>query len=172
MFTRLKFHLIAITAISLIVLVLYRLIGPAQPVAAPSALATGQYVHVISASWGLNCNPDIEETLRERANAPLPTDEHGNVVPHEPLSLMARDNVLATAQAICHGKPACEIFASNGMLKLDPIARCFKKLDLSYRCFEMDKLHITQTDQGELLKLDCTTPAAAPHATAPAASQP
>lgn len=171
MLKNLKFHIIAISIICVLVVGLSQLMGSSHS-AAPQAPERGdRYVRVVSATWGLNCNPFIEEAKRARATSALPTDDKGNVIPQEPIKEMALDNILSTAKTMCDGKISCQIMATSDVLGLDPMDSCFKKLNLNFRCFEMDRLKTTETNQGEMLKIDCSTPAAT-NAPAPAATHP
>lgn len=168
----LKFHIIAIACICLIVVVLYQFIGP-KPSAGTALLQTGdRYLRVASASWGLNCNDAISEAKKSRETVGLRKDEYGQVIPEAPLKPMQPDNALDAVKKLCDGKLVCEVFATSEVLGFEPMESCFKTLTLGYRCFEMDRLKINQTGQGELARIDCSLPANGSHAPAPAATQP
>lgn len=170
MLKNLKFHAIAIAIISVIVVMLYQIMGPTEVSNAPLQ-PSDRYVRVASASWGLNCNAFIADAKQARANAPLAKNAQGQVVAQAPLKDVTPNNVIDPAKKLCDGKISCEILATSEVLSLDPIDNCFKKLNLSYRCFEMDRLTTTETNQGELLKIDCT-PIATVDAPAPTATHP
>ncbi len=171
MLKSLKFHIIAISIICVLVVGLSQIMGTSHTATPQTPQIGDRYVRVVSATWWLNCNPFIEEAKRARETTALPKDEKGNIIPQEPLKAMVLDNVLTAAKTICDGKLSCDVMATSEVLGLDPMESCFKKLNLNYRCFEMDRLRITETSQGERLTIDCATPAAT-NAPAPAATHP
>ena len=171
MLKSLKFHIIAISIICVLVVGLSQMMGSSHSATPQGPERGDRYVRVVSATWGLNCNPFIKEAKRARETSALPKDDKGNVIPQEPLKEMALDNILNSAKTLCDGKIACEVMATSDALGLDPMASCFKKLNLNYRCFELDRLRTTETNQGDMLKIDCAPPAAT-DAPAPAATQP
>jgi hypothetical protein len=159
MVKNLKFHVIAISAICVLVVLLSQWVAPA-PQNGTQAASGNRYVRVVSASWGLNCNPFIAEAKQLRESSPLQKDENGNIITQPPIKEVARDNVLTKAKSLCEGKPACQLMATSEVLGFDPMESCFKKLNFNYRCFEMDRLQAAETSQGEMLRIDCVTPAA------------
>lgn len=170
MLKNLKFHIIAISLICIIVAAIYKWTGTNGP--NPNAnTVSSRSIRISNATWGLNCNPYILGAKQAQANAPLKKDANGQVIPSKPLKPVAMNNVLESLKTLCEGKLTCELFASNEVLGLDPIEGCFKKLDVHYRCFTSDRLIITQTNQGELLKLNCTAPLTG-DVSAPAAAHP
>ena len=169
MLKNLKFHVIAISLICVIIAVIYQLTGANAP--APAAQGNGRSIRIHSATWGLNCNSYILTAKQAQANAPLKKDARGQIIPGKPLQPVVLNNVLDTVKKLCEGKPVCEFFTSNEALGLDPVEGCFKKLDVQYRCFTSDRLTITQANQGELLKLNCTAPATG-DVSAPTAAHP
>lgn len=170
MLKSLKFHIIAISLICVFIAAIYSLIGANTP--NPTTTQGGnRSIRISSATWGLNCNPFILSAKQAQANAPLKKDAQGQVIPSKPMKPVVLNNVLENVKKLCEGKSACELFASNEVLGLDPIEGCFKKLDVHYRCFTSDRLTITQTNQGELLKLNCAAPMAS-DVSAPTATHP
>ncbi len=166
-----KFHAIALALITLIVLGLSQAMAPTPNQADTAAAASGHAVQIVSASWGLNCNPSIAETMAQRERTAPARDAQGNIIAQPALALVSSNNVLPTLQGLCDGKPRCTILANNEVLKLDPLTSCFKKLAVSYRCFTTDRLHATEVGQSENLDIDCIQKTAR-DASAPAAVQP
>lgn len=158
MLKNLKFHIIAISLICIIVAAISKLSGVNTPIA-NRVQGSSRSIHIYSATWGLNCNPYILSARQAQANAPANKDATGQIIPGKPLNPVALNNVLERVKTLCEGKPTCDLFASIDVLGLDPIEGCFKQLDVRYRCFTSDRLSITQTNQGELLKLNCLLPA-------------
>ncbi len=157
-----KFHATAISIIILVIIVLYLLIGPKQ--ASQSADAplqpTDHYVRIASASWGLNCGPYVADAIRARASMPLTKDASGNVVTQPPITQPTPNNVLDAVKAMCDGKRACQIPVNSGALGLEPLQVCYKKFEVGYRCYEMDRLTTKEVDQGQTVTLDCRPQAA------------
>lgn len=170
MLKNLKFHVIAISLICMIVAAIYELTGANVP-ATSAAQGSGRSIRISTATWGLNCNPYILSAKQAQSKAPLKKDANGQVIPSKSLQPVVLNNVLESVKTLCEGKPTCELFASNEVLGVDPIEGCFKKLDVHYRCFNADRLIITQTNQGELLKLNCVSPMAS-DVSAPATAHP
>lgn len=170
MLKNIKFHIIAISLICIIVAAISKLSGVNIPTES-SIPASNRSIDISSATWGLNCNPYILSAKQAQSSAPLNKDATGQIIPGKPLKPVAPNNVLERVKTLCEGKPTCDLFASIDILGLDPIEGCFKQLDVQYRCFTSDRLKITQTNQGELLKLNCTAPTAS-DVSAPAATHP
>lgn len=159
-----KFHVIAVSIICLIVTGLYYTIGPKR-FTAPGSVQTGeQHIRIVSASWGLNCNPAIETAIRERkaSNTATPAST-------TPLAPVMPDNALDTLKAACEGKLTCSLIVNNETMQSDPLVSCFKKLELAYRCHTVDRLHSLSINQATPLKINCTNPSAsdAPPSAAP-----
>lgn len=129
MVKNLKFHVIAISAICVLVVLLSQWVAPA-PQNGTQAASGNRYVRVVSASWGLNCNPFIAEAKQLRESSPLQKDENGNIITQPPIKEVARDNVLTKAKSLCEGKPACQLMATSEVLGFDPMESCFKKTEL------------------------------------------
>lgn len=158
--TNVKFHAIAITLITLIVVVLYVMIGPKQ---SQQPTETGpregdRQVSIINATWGENCNPAIEEALRDQRNSPPVKDGHGKVLPYMPLKKVEPDNVLQKVSETCNHRFACQLRLDPETLGVDPLPGCYKQLVVAYRCFTFDRLNTLTLDQGDMLKIDCTKP--------------
>ena len=153
-----KFHAIAITLISLIVVILYFVMGPQQ--ASSTAQAPSKYaIKITNATWGENCNPYMAEAIAQQRSATVDPNAPAQpaIIPVKP------DNALKQVAAACDGKPACEIPATIDTFG-DPLSGCFKSLVVGYRCFTYDLLTTKNIGQGELLQIDCASQAAAAHA--------
>lgn len=152
---RLRTHLYAIGAICFVITILYLLAGPKAPTPEEQAAKSPYKISIVSASWGLNCNSAIREAieLHKSVNAPVLTE--GETPPV--LKPVERDNALEGVRARCENNPRCEILATSEVMGSDPYAGCFKKLDITYRCYDIDRLRTLQGDQGDILRLDCTS---------------
>jgi hypothetical protein len=154
--TQVKFHIIAISAISIIVTVLYMWMKPAGPTDGASAPENGQQViEIHSATWGRECNAAIAQAQRERETTPLPAKSADNPPPTEAMEPVQTDNVLPKLKDICNGKSICELRASSDVLGTAAMQHCFKRLIISYRCFSTDRLTTLEVGQGERFKIDC-----------------
>lgn len=156
--TNIKFHAVAISLITLIVVVLYIVIDP-KPQQAPVDNAPREgdrQVSIINATWGENCNPAIEEALRDQRNSPPVKDGRGNVLPYMPLKKVEPDNVLQKVSETCNHRFACQLRLDPETLGVDPLPGCYKQLVVAYRCFTFDRLNTLTLDQGDMLKIDCT----------------
>lgn len=161
-----KFHAIALTAICAVITGLYFLLAPPPPPAAP--VDTGprgdRYIQIYSATWGRECNDYIQQELTRRTSAPPVKNEKGEVVTLPPLQLVTTDNVLPVVSKQCDGKMTCDIRADSQLLGIEPQESCFKKLEVSYRCFAIDPLRSITIEQRNTKTIDCNPnePAANP----------
>jgi hypothetical protein len=156
---RYKFHAIAIAAIIGVVSLASIVIGPATSGTSSKATALQQII-LVSATWGANCNEAIAQAQRTRESTPLPRDAQGQVVPQPALVPVLTDNVHAAVSELCEGKPSCRFVANSKILGTDPLTDCYKQLQVSYRCFDLDRLNILTLDQGSQVTIDCNpTPA-------------
>lgn len=144
----LKFHAIAIGSICLIVIVLFFIMQPeTRAPVETSPYATGdRYVRIDSASWGMNCNQEISRRMRQPRDAEA-TDK--------PLQLVSTNNVLLQMGELCNGRMVCQLSANSDILQEEPLSSCFKQLEVTYRCFSIDKLWRVQANQGDELIIDC-----------------
>lgn len=146
-------HVRAIAIISLVVIVLYLLI-PA-PSSQPTQVVGNRFVQISSATWGLNCNFFIQQAMRQPQAKPV-ADASGNIPPAPaPLALVKRNNVLLPISELCNGQNQCSFVADIAGLG-DPLASCYKELEIGYRCFELDALTRKTFKQGENVVIDCT----------------
>jgi hypothetical protein len=156
--TNYKFHAIAIATISLVITVIYTLVGPAANDDAPKVLTPADtYVRVISATWGRNCNQAIEQAKKERESQGLAKDEEGNVIPMPILRAVQTDNVLTVVDALCSKQIRCELRPDPETMGADPMPDCFKKLEATFRCTETDRVRSAVEDNSAVITLDCST---------------
>jgi hypothetical protein len=152
-----KTHALAISVISAVIVVIYIIVSPKT--APPIELKpTNRYVRIMSATWGENCNLFIEEANAKKASQGLAKDEHGNAIPTTQLKKVMPDNALEAVKGFCEGRIYCESAIKSATLGIEPAATCFKKLDVTYRCFDVDRLHTLSIDQNESLTIDCSKP--------------
>jgi hypothetical protein len=157
-----KFHAIAIAIISAVIVVLFMLFGPKTPEpAAPRPLTSADsYVRIVGATWGLNCNSFIESAMAVQAKEGLPRDDKGNVLPSPLLKKVESNNVLERVKSLCDNKVVCTSRIDSAILDSDPANDCYKQLDVSYRCFDTDRMRTTKVGQGETLTINCSNPTA------------
>ncbi len=155
-----KFHALAIAIISAVIIVIFMLFGPKEqaPVENRPLTTADNYVRVVSATWGKNCNHAIESAMDVQAKEGLERQEDGTAILRPTLKTVALDNVLTRVKEICEGKPLCQISVDSQALGTEPYVDCFKQLELSYRCFEVDRLRNINAGQGKPLTIDCTNP--------------
>jgi len=98
-----KFHALAISIISLVIVLLYAVIGPKPQSVSPAT--NGQLLKSIrigNATWGLACNPFIDEA--QRLAGGLQKDKDGNIIPATPIKRATVDNALVAVKSACEGK--------------------------------------------------------------------
>lgn len=144
----LKFHAIAIGSICLIVIVLFLIMRPNTDAPAEvSPYATGdRYVRVESATWGLNCNQEINR-LRQSSQKTDADDQ--------PYHTATLNNVALQVGELCNGRLVCDFNADATTLQEDPLTSCYKQLEISYRCFSIDRLWRLTFNQGDNAHIDC-----------------
>lgn len=158
----LRFHAIAVAAISTVIIAVFYLTQPSS--AEKKTIDPDQFseraVEIYSATWGMNCNPYIEEAIRRQAATPAPADASGSSKPAKPLQDVTTNNVLDVVSGLCNGRVRCDLTATaEAMGGLDPLGSCYKQLDVSYRCFTYDQLWNVTVEQGKTLRLDCNAQA-------------
>jgi len=153
-----KFHAIAIAVICMVIIVLYMVIGKKPVQQAPVDPATSRSISIYSATLGANCNPLIDQALRERQNKPLTHDAKGAIVEDKLLERVKTDNVLPFLQKTCGGKLKCKVNASNEVFGLPPssVKGCYPTLNVGYRCFSFDSITTVDVKTKDDLKIDCT----------------
>lgn len=160
----LKFHAVAIAIITVVVIILYMLVGP-KPQEQVPAKPTDRFARISTATWGLSCNPQIEEAQRTRNTMPLAKDADGKIIQQEPLQKVVINNVLPAVKTACEGQLDCQLLATDDVLGVQLVPGCYRQLNVNYRCSDLDRLVSVTIDQGQLLKIDCSADAAAtaPH---------
>jgi len=146
-----KFHAMAIGSICVIVTLLYLVMGPSKAPADDGMAHGDRYVSVFTASWGLNCNSEITR-LRSQA---VTINPDGSAQPRP--ELVTPNNVLLPVGEICNGRLRCNFPVNAAVLGVDPLLSCYKELEVSYRCFSIDRLWTKKFSQGDTLSIDCST---------------
>ena len=158
-----KFHALALTALCGVVSVAYYFVGPQQqPQVAPGTVTGDRYIQIDSATWGEECNRYIKEAIDARNSAPIPKDSTGKPLPQPELNMVTHDNVLPAVSNLCNGKLTCDVSPSSDWLGIEPMASCFKKLAIGYRCFAYDRLSTVSIDQHKNNTIDCSPNANSP----------
>ena len=161
-----KFHGIAIACICAVVTLIYFLTAPKTVVPVSPELQGDRYIQIYSATWGADCNSSIEQANAQLQTAPPEKDKNGNGIVKKPVELVKPDNALAAVSKLCNGRLTCELKPDSDLLGIEPLASCYKKLELRYRCFAYDRLWSMSVDQGKPVKIDCN-PNAAPSGKTP-----
>jgi len=149
-----RIHVIAIGSITALVFLLYLLVVPKE---APekAEFSGNNYVQISSATWGLNCNDHVRHAIKEAQAeiAAAPREKRDEIqIP----KLVTRNNALTHLSKLCNGKEVCNFLAESDIIGLDPIYSCFKNLEVSFRCFDVDRLRNMTFRQGDVAKLDCS----------------
>ena len=146
-----KFHAMAVGIICVVVTLLYFLMVPKEQAPYDPDQASGdRFVRVVDASWGLNCNTEINR-LRSQG---LTTVGEGDK--KRPLTLVQPNNAMYAVTQLCNEKIKCSILATNETMDLDPLSSCYKDLVVGYRCFSVDRKWTRKAEQGTLLAIDCS----------------
>jgi hypothetical protein len=149
-----KIHALAIAAITIVIYLLYSATRPEPVGTAPSAPASGRSIQIVSASWGLECNRYLNSAI-ERANeqrAKLPSEERNSVPMPKEITV---NNALERVQSLCDGKETCTFRADDDTIGIETYRGCGGDLDVSYRCFKIDRLHKLSVNRNENVTLDC-----------------
>lgn len=156
---RWKFHASVIAIITLLLLGMYMLFKSSPEATIVTTAAPATQLRVANASWGLNCNALYsiykqreEEMDRNRKNAP--PGSKIPAAPKSPATIIPADNVLETVKKMCDSQPKCTIPANAAVLG-DVFSNCSKVLEVSWRCFNYDKLHTQNAQNGRALTIDC-----------------
>ena len=158
--SHLKFHLTAIAAICVVIVLAYAAIGPKKLAPQAPQPLSDRHITIDSATWGRNCDPYIEEAQR---NWHLPA--LGDKTPATPRpEKAAMNNALDVVGTACNDKLDCHLKADAATLQSDPLPSCYKRLTVGYRCFSLDRLSTVEVNQGADLDIDCHEQAAAPAA--------
>lgn len=163
----LKFHTIAIVSIVSIVTVLFFWIGPDLSVPESEQARGDRYIQIYNATWGTNCNPYINAAMKAQKQQSLKgkaqPQENNTIAPDAPIETDLKpatlNNVLTAVSDRCNGRLACDMLVTSENLGLEPMVSCFKRLLVSYRCFELDRLWNLDLGQGENLVINCRTDA-------------
>ncbi len=149
--SHLKFHITAITAICAVVIVVYTAINPKHSTNVPAQPGSDRHITIDNATWGRNCDPYIEEA---QANWHLPAMGDKTTATPRP-EKAALNNALDAVGAACNGQLACHLNITSDTMKTEPLASCYKRLTVGYRCFSIDRLWTLEVNQGADLVIDC-----------------
>ncbi len=142
-------------------MLLYVVIGPGGTKNITVQQTTDRYIQIYSASWGLNCANYIAQENQRLQQLRLRPADLEKLAPEErpqsldPLPPVTRDNVLKIVGEKCNNSIACSFDASSDNLKLEPLASCYKHLEVEFRCFAFDRLRHLKVNQSETLTIDC-----------------
>jgi len=142
-----RFHAIALSVLTLLVIVIFYATGQFSEKSAAPAKPTGpgdRFITIWEASWGLNCNDKI-------------ADEPNANLARNPIKPVERDNALATISGLCNSRRTCDFKANETTLGTSVAAHCKPELTMMYRCFDIDRPWIIEAKSGDSVKLDCST---------------
>ena len=149
-----KIHALAIAAITIVIYLLYATLRPEPVETAASTSGSVNNIQIISASWGLECNRYLESAIN-RANqqrAKLDPDQQKTFpIPKE----MIKNNALPSLKKLCGGREVCSFRADEETVGVTTYKGCGGGLELSYRCFTIDRLHKLAVRNGETVDIDC-----------------
>jgi len=158
---RMKFHLLAITTICITVILVFNTKKP--PEQAPQAEPlSSRFVIVHSASWGLNCNGLIQQAIEEyktsekKPVAPAAAGQPAATPAPEP-TLAKENNAIMAMTDLCTNKVTCTFQATEALFGRLGV-RCFKNMEIGYRCFEFDRIRYAEGKQDKEITLDCSEP--------------
>ncbi len=138
---------------TVILLVLYMIVKPA-PTAVGVATDAGT-LHIEQATWGKNCN-QLYTAYKRRYDELAKTMTPQQMAKKTPPIIIEDNNVLDVVNGLCEHKKQCTIEANTTVLG-NMFSDCSKELYVTWRCFSYDKLHSAKTDNGETLKIDCSS---------------
>lgn len=149
-----RVHALAITAITAVIYILFLLINPKSSENEPATISSSHFVQINSASLGLDCNRSLDRAVKEATEkrASLPRQERDNIDIPEAIR---RNNALSAISELCNGKELCQFRVNRQTIPAKTMKDCDNKLELSYRCFEIDRLHTLTVGQGDEVTLDC-----------------
>lgn len=150
---RWKFHASVIGVISVALLGGYLLFKPStqQAAALPDAAHPSTQLRIQSASWGLNCN-SLYDLYRQRAASSTPDPaQEVNTAPPVRISV---NNVLEKVKGLCDAQEQCTLEATSSAMG-EIFSDCSKELEVTWRCFNYDKLHTKKVSNGDTIEIDC-----------------
>ena len=166
-----KFHAIALLIICGVITGMYFALAPKPPAPVDTSVHGDRYIEIYSATWGRDCNNMIQQEINNPTPTPPPFEGEEQPpeqpVKREPLKLVVTNNVLTAVGEKCNGNLTCTVLADSNWLGSEPLAACFKKLEVSYRCYQYDRLWSMKLEQGKDGTIDCnahensTTPVSA-----------
>ena len=171
MHSRMKFHLIAITAICLTVVVVFSMREPPEEAVSQAQSLSSQFIIIHSATWGMNCNQTVVQTIAEHRllaekAAKQPTAAPANA-PANPATTPAKptmaqeNNALMALTTLCNNKEKCTFKPTSALLGTMGV-RCFKDLEIAYRCFEVDRIRYASGKEDKEFTIDCSIAANTP----------
>lgn len=157
---RMRVHVIAIGAITAVVFIMFLIVGPKNTTPQQTQFAGNNYVQISSATWGLNCNTNVKHEIKQaqiKRSQMLYSERNKVEIP----KIITRNNAITHLSDLCNGKETCNFLAESDVIGLDPIYSCFKELELSYRCFDIDRLRHLKIKQGNMVRIECAKDAIA-----------
>lgn len=156
-----RLHIVGLGAIIGIVIIMFWVSGALnEPQKSGTTIAgstrfTGErFIQIASASWGLNCNRTITNHNRRAEAAERDYNSDETI---EPVTPVSKDNALLPLSRLCDGRLTCKIDkVKTSALGMDALPiRCNKELEITYRCFEIDKARELMVRQNKPLRIDC-----------------
>jgi hypothetical protein len=149
-----RIHAVAISIITAVIYLLFLIINPNSGENETATFSGTHYVQINSASLGYDCNRYLNRAIKEASEQreKLPKHERKSIVIPKAIP---RNNALPVISELCNGREICQFRVNRQTIPVITLKDCENKLELSYRCFEIDRLHTLTINQGDDATLDC-----------------
>ncbi len=107
---------------------------------------TERFIQIVSATWGMNCNGQVERMIRTQEK-----DNDGTIP-----TLARKDNALLALSRQCNNKETCSVKVTPEFLGKPNVTSCHKNFTAEYRCFMTDRAHAIELEDGGSVTIDCT----------------
>ncbi len=109
--------------------------------------SNSHFIQISEATFGANC--DGERTFRT-------IGDDGAVMPSRIINIKP-NNMLKTVSKMCNNKSSCEFETSAKSIGHVDSGKCDKKLFVSYRCFQIDKLRKINARSQDNIEINCSS---------------
>lgn len=159
-----KFHLTVIICIIVTVTGVFMVTGRLnKPEPRPNIMPQPGEPSIIShysitvweATWGENCTSAINrvrERMQRDPNWLNASDEDRAPLP----SIPQRNNAKAVVAEACDGKKQCEFTANDALFSTGFSRICDATINITYRCYQVDRPRTIEQRYGRPAVLDCT----------------
>lgn len=153
-----KLHILVIAIMTTVLSLGYFLLRPDPKHTVVTQVIDPIHITIVEATWGLNCNPYIEERIKKTAfsNTASKSNTTTDAKESPTFAMIKQNNVLPILQSLCDKKTQCQVTARNDVLG-NPYADCSKELYVSWRCFSYDKLHTKILNENNNFTMSCAS---------------